>query len=294
MQRTLELARQVASTEANLLLLGESGTGKSLLARAVHAWSRRAGRPLAVVSCPALAAQLLESELFGHLRGAFTGAVRDNPGRLARCEGGTLVLDEIGDLPLAIQPKLLRFIQDREYEPVGDPATRRADVRLIAATNVDLQEAVAAGRFREDLYYRLSVVPLTVPPLRARREDVLPLARRMLECFAGLHHRLLRGFTPEAEQALQAHRWPGNVRELRNLVERAAILVRGEWVTAADLPGLVAADVPPQLGDRLPLRQVEELHIRRVLAATGSLQEAADVLGIDQATLWRRRRQYGI
>ncbi|MEW6753714.1 MAG: sigma 54-interacting transcriptional regulator [Candidatus Latescibacterota bacterium] len=213
MQRTLELARQLARTEATVLLRGESGTGKSYLARAVHAWSGRAERPLAVLSCPTLSAELLESELFGHVRGAFTGAVRDNPGRIARVEGGTLVLDEIGDLPLSIQPKLLRFLQDREYERVGDPVTRRADVRLIAATHVDLEAAVAAGRFREDLFYRLNVVPLTVPPLRDRPEDIPLLAAHLLAFFGQTHHRLLYGFTPPALEALQAHPWPGNVRE---------------------------------------------------------------------------------
>jgi NtrC-family two-component system response regulator AlgB len=237
----------------------------------------------------------LESELFGHVKGAFTGAVRDHAGRIAACEGGTLLLDEIGDLPSPLQPKLLRFIQEREYESVGGGMTRKADVRLMAATNVDLEQAVREGRFREDLYYRLNVVPIVVPPLRERLEDVVPLAERLLAFFGRSSHRVFLGFTDEAKAALRSHPWPGNVRELRNVVERASILCRTESVGLESLPEAMAGDAATaRPGDLLSLDRLEEQHIRRVLATTRSLQEAADILGIDQATLWRRRKKYGI
>jgi NtrC-family two-component system response regulator AlgB len=295
MRRTLDLAHQVARSEAVVLLRGENGTGKSVLARAMHGWSQRAEKPFAVVSCPALPADLLESELFGHVKGAFTGAVRDHAGRIAACEGGTLLLDEIGDLPSPLQPKLLRFIQEREYESVGGGMTRKADVRLMAATNVDLEQAVREGRFREDLYYRLNVVPIVVPPLRERLEDVVPLAERLLAFFGRSSHRVFLGFTDEAKAALRSHPWPGNVRELRNVVERASILCRTESVGLESLPEAMAGDAATaRPGDLLSLDRLEEQHIRRVLATTRSLQEAADILGIDQATLWRRRKKYGI
>jgi NtrC-family two-component system response regulator AlgB len=266
-----------------------------VLAKSIHAWSPRAHKPLGIVSCPALSPELLESELFGHVKGAFTGAVRDNPGRIAACEGGTLLLDEIGDLPLSLQPKLLRFIQDHEFERVGDPHTRKADVRILAATNADLEQAVREGRFREDLYYRLNVIPVDLPPLRERPEDVELLAQTMLGFFAAQNHKTFRGFSEGAMSALRGYAWPGNIRELRNVVERAAILCPGEAVGVEHLPQSISPRPPAvQIGDRVPLAQIEETHIRRVLAETKSLQDAAEVLGIDQATLWRKRKQYGI
>ena len=295
MQKAVETARLAAAAEATVLLCGESGTGKTVLARAIHGWSGRAAKPFGLVSCPSFPPDLLESELFGHVKGAFTGAVRDNPGRIAATEGGTLVLDEIGDLPLALQPKLLRFVQDREYERLGDTVTRRADVRLVAATNADLAAAVKEGRFREDLYFRLSVIPIEVPPLRERPGDVAGLAERLLAFHARNNHRSFLGFTDEALAALVAYRWPGNVRELSNAVERAAILCRGERIGRECLPeNLLPADAEAKIGDKVSLEKIEESHIRRVLASSRSLQEAADVLGIDQATLWRRRKRYGI
>jgi NtrC-family two-component system response regulator AlgB len=295
MQRAMELTRQVAPTDAPVLLRGESGTGKTVLARAIHGWSRRSENPFSVVSCPSLPMELLESEMFGHVKGAFTGAVRDNPGRIASCEGGTLFLDEIGDLPLSLQPKLLRFLQDREFERLGDPSMRKADVRIITATNRDLEEEVRAGRFREDLFYRLNVIQIEIPPLRERTEDISPIAEHLLVFYGRLYHRRFLGFSEEALAALRAYPWPGNLRELRNVVERASILCPTDRVGVEHLPSTLSPrGVPLKIGDRIPLERVEEEHIRRIIASSKSLQEAADILGIDQATLWRRRKQYGI
>lgn len=292
-QRAVNLARQVAKSDASVLIRGESGTGKGVLARAIHAWSDRAERPFSVISCPSLSAELLESELFGHVRGAFTGAARDNPGRIAASEGGTLLLDEIGDLPLPLQPKLLRFLQDREYERVGDAITRRADVRVIAATNLDLEEAVRAGRFREDLLYRLNVIQIDLPPLRQRAEDILPLAEKLLASLR--RQKNILGFTKEVAAALRNSAWPGNLRELRNVIERAVILCQGDRIGLEHLPSnLSPQSHPPTVGDLVPLSQIEEEHIRRVLAAIPSLEEAARVLDLDPATLWRKRKKYGL
>jgi NtrC-family two-component system response regulator AlgB len=301
MLRAIDLARQVAASDATVLIRGESGTGKGVLARAIHEWSNRADKPFAIVSCPALSPQLLESELFGHVKGAFTGAVRDNPGRIAATAGGTLFLDEIGDLPLALQPKLLRFVQDREYERVGDTVVRHADARLVTATNVDLTAAVRDGRFREDLLYRINVIQIDVPPLRERPEDIVALAERLL-AHLNRGRQPLAGFTDEAIAALRAYSWPGNVRELRNAIERGVILCRGDRVGVEQLPaniggsatGRGAAAAPAAVGDRVPLEALEEAHIRRILTTTASLDEAAEVLGIDTATLYRRRKKYRI
>ncbi|MGA2230911.1 MAG: sigma-54 dependent transcriptional regulator [Tepidisphaeraceae bacterium] len=296
MQRAVNLARQVAKSDATVLIRGESGVGKGVLARAIHAWSPRASQPLATVSCPALSAQLLESELFGHVRGAFTGAVRDNPGRIAACDGGTLFLDEIGDLPLELQPKLLRFVQDREYERVGESITRRANVRMLTATNIDLDKAVINGKFREDLLYRIRVIQIDLPPLRERPGDILDLAARFIAELGGAR---AAGVTDQAADALRQYAWPGNVRELHNVIERALILSQGQRIGVEHLPASFISSTatptsPATAGDLVPLEKLEEIHIRRILARTKSLEEAAEVLGIDLATLWRRRKKYGI
>ncbi len=295
MQRALVDARSAADSEATILLTGESGTGKSMLARSLHVWSQRGSGPFVTVSCPTIPSELFESELFGHSRGAFTGAVRDVHGRVAEADGGTLFLDEIGELPHSVQSKLLRFLQDRGYERVGDPATHTANVRLVAATNRDLEAGVASGAFREDLYYRLNVITIELPPLRERREDIPALAAQFLHQFALQNRRSVSGITPAAMDMLVTAPWPGNIRELRNAIERAVILGTDALIDVHSfLPAVRDAVRTPAAGDPLTLEALQEVHIRRVIASAGSLQEAATILGIDQATLWRKRKQYEI
>lgn len=296
MNRVVELARQVSVSDAVVFLRGPSGTGKTVLARLIHRWSRRSEKPFGVISCPSLNSELLESDLFGHVKGAFTGALRDNPGRVASCEGGSLFLDEIGDLPLSIQPKLLRFLQEWEYERVGDQRTRKADVRLIAATNADLELSVEAGRFRQDLYYRLNVFQITLPALSERPGDIGMLAENILSFFNIQNHKAIQGFTPEALDILGNYAWPGNIRELRNVIERAVILCSTETIGPELLPESMAATFrqPSGAGGPMRLEAIEELHIRKVLASTASLLEASEILGINKATLWRKRKQYGL
>ena len=294
-RRVVETARQVAGGDATVLLLGESGTGKGVLARAIHDWSARRTRVFAVVHSPSLPSELFESELFGHARGSFTGALRANAGRIASAHGGTLFLDEIGDLPLAAQPKLLRFIQDRVYQRIGEATERDADVRIIAATNHDLGLAVREGRFRDDLYYRLNVVEITLPPLRRRPADIVPLARRFLDFYSVKYDKSISGFAQEGEAMLRRHAWPGNIRELQNTIERAVILSGGQRIDAAHLALRYDGAHPgPQIGDLIDLKAMEAEHIRRVIRVSASLDEAAETLGIDPATLWRKRRKYGL
>ena len=295
MQAALEVAFRVAASDATVLLSGESGTGKGVVAREIHARSLRAARPFVTVHSPSLSGELLESELFGHARGAFTGAVSDTEGKVAVAEGGTLFLDEIGDLPPAVQPKLLRLLQERAFERVGETRTRKADVRILAATNRDLKAEAAAGRFREDLYYRLNVIEVTLPPLRRRPHDVRPMAEHLLRFFARQTGKPVTAFTEEALAAVQRYPWPGNVRELRNAVERGVILSTGPEVGLTDLPAQLVG--PParrvEVGGAVTLDDLEAEHIRRVLAASPSLDEAAQTLGIDPSTLYRKRKKLG-
>jgi two-component system, NtrC family, response regulator AlgB len=291
MQKAIGIANKAAGSEATVLLLGESGTGKSVLARAMHERSARARAAFITVSCPSLSRDLLESELFGHVKGAFTGAHMDTIGKVAAAEGGTLFLDEIGDLPPEIQAKLLRLLQEREYERVGDTRARRADVRIISATSRNVNEAVAQGRFREDLFYRLNVITITLPPLRDRLVDLPRIANKQLRFFATRSGRAAMQFSPDALSALQRYSWPGNLRELRNVIERAAILADDDWIEPNDLADIATTPQEPRIGGPATLSELENEHIRRVLANSRTIEEAAQTLGIDPATLYRRKKK---
>jgi NtrC-family two-component system response regulator AlgB len=294
MRATLDLAARAASSGATVLLLGENGTGKGVLARWLHARSPRADGPFVTVSCPTLTEELLAGELFGHVKGAFTGALRDREGRLEAAHGGTLFLDEISEISPGLQAKLLRFLEEKQFERLGENRTRRADVRVLAATNRDLQEEVRAGRFREDLFFRLNVMQILLPPLRERREDIPLLARRFLDFFARQLRRPAPELSPAALQALLAYSWPGNIRELRNALERAVILWPSRVIEPEALPVQMVPRTPslPVLGGNHSLEQIEREHILRVLARTATIEEAAQVLGIDPSTLWRKRKKY--
>ncbi|NNC87124.1 MAG: sigma-54-dependent Fis family transcriptional regulator [Akkermansiaceae bacterium] len=301
MKESLDVLFRAAPTPATILILGESGTGKSVVARAVHERSHLAEKPFVTVSCPSLSKELLESELFGHVRGAFTGAVKDKWGKVHAADGGTLFLDEIGELPPEIQPKLLRLLQEREYERVGESTTRQAKVRVVAATNRNLAQLVEEGSFREDLYYRLNVITVEMPPLRNRPADLMGFAESYAEFFAGQIGRELNGFAPDAKARLMSYPWPGNLRELRNVTERAVILCPGDGIAAKDLSGLGEAAAPGALngeslmaGGDVTIEEIEEAHIRRVLERCGTMKEAAETLGINKATLYRKRQKLGL
>lgn len=289
---------RAAGTSASILILGESGTGKSVIAREIHDRSHLRDKPFVTVSCPSLSKELLESVLFGHMKGSFTGAVRDTWGKVHAADGGTLFLDEIGELPMEIQPKLLRLLQELEYERLGENKVRSAHVRVIAATNRDLKAGILAGTFREDLFYRLNVISVTVPPLRKRLADLESFAKNYLDFFVGQLGRKLEGFSAAGRAALMNHPWPGNLRELRNAIERAAILARGSEIEAEDLPrptaGITSDAAGLSLGGEHTLDEVERTHLTQVLVWAPSLQDAASVLGIDKATLYRKRKLYGI
>jgi NtrC-family two-component system response regulator AlgB len=295
-QRVFEIAFKAAETTATILILGPSGTGKNVLAREIHRRSAQRDRPFVTVNCPSLSKELLESELFGHVKGAFTSAVQDTLGKVAAAEGGTLFLDEIGEMPLEIQPKLLRLLQDREYERVGEARPRRANVRVIAASNRDLATEIKTGRFRQDLFYRLNVITVALPGLHERPGDLLRLAARGLEFFSRHMGKKLRSLSPEVTAAFRAYAWPGNLRELRNMVERAVILANGEVLTLADLPEEFSRRLDPsvQVGARVSLEALEAEHVRRILAVSATLEDAARTLGIDPATLYRKRQKLGL
>jgi two-component system response regulator HydG len=303
MRRVLEQVRKVATTGATVLVLGESGTGKELVARAIHDASPRREAPFVSISCAAIPEGLLESELFGHERGAFTGAIRRMLGRFELAQGGTLFLDEVGEIPPAVQVKLLRVLQERQFERVGGEETVDVDVRVVSATNRDLEALVRAGRFREDLFYRLNVVPITLPPLRDRPGDVEELARFFVSRLGSRVGRKVKGIAPEALELLRRHRWPGNVRELENVIEQALVFADGELVRPQDLPeGLRKAPPAPALpvpsGDRSLTEILEDLEKELILAAYERARhvkaETARLLGIKPSALYYKLEKYGI
>ncbi len=309
MQAIFKTVRAVADTRTTVLVTGESGTGKTVVARALHAMSSRRNGPFVEVNCGAMPETLLESELFGHVRGSFTGAHRDKPGKFEAAHGGTIFLDEIGTSSPAFQVRLLRVLQDRIVERVGDNKTIETDVRIVLATNLDLEAAVKDGRFREDLYYRINVVAIEMPPLRQRPDDIPPLAIHFLRRFAHDHGKPVERFSPRALQILQQARWPGNVRQLENVVERAVVFAQGAVVEPADLPpnlvptaGTATAGVDPVAlpgGDPLPLRDSLGLAEKQLLEqalvhCSGNRERAARVLDINRSTLFAKLRRYGI
>ncbi len=297
MQRVLDTAHQVARSDATVLLTGESGTGKNVLAAAMHRWSARASGPFVTIACTTLAEHLLESELFGHVRGAFTGAWKDKPGRLEAAEGGTVFLDEVGELSADLQAKLLRFIEEHRFERVGGSETVAVDARILAATNRDLETEVAAGRFRQDLFFRLHVVGIRLPALRERREDLAALTAHILAALCTRHNRGRLALGDDVGPALAAYAWPGNVRELVNALERAVVLARGDTIRAEDLPDrLLAPPASPSAAAKaeLSLEELKRRHIQSVLADSATLEEAAARLGINPTTLWRQRKRYGL
>jgi two-component system, NtrC family, response regulator HydG len=296
MQRVYGMATQVAPTRASVLITGESGTGKGELARAIHALSPRAQAPFVALHCSALAESLLESELFGHEKGAFTGADRRRIGRFEQADGGTLFLDEIGEIPAATQVKLLRVLQEKTLERVGGNELVRVDIRLVAATNKDLATEVREQRFREDLYYRLNVVHIEMPPLRLRGQDVIALAEHFLRKFARENQRQIHGLSAAARSKISAHRWPGNVRELENAMERAVVFTTGDTVEADALPFDAAPDTFD--GIRIPGSTLAELEKHAILAtleaAHGSTSRAAEILDISVRTIQYRLHEYGV
>ncbi|MGE5218670.1 MAG: sigma-54-dependent transcriptional regulator [Chloroflexota bacterium] len=298
MVEVISLVQRVAPSEATVLIRGESGTGKELIAKAIHYASLRAARPLVRVNCAALPENLLESELFGHEKGSFTGAVASRKGRFELADTGTLFLDEIGDLPLHLQAKLLRVLQEREFERVGSSQPIKVNVRILSATHRDLESLLRAGQFREDLYYRLNVVTILVPPLRERRQDLPSLMDHFLKVFAAKNGKTLRGFSREARDALLRYDYPGNVRELENLIERAVVLSRGDLIGQGDLPLTVEApeasgEPPAQL--TAAVEGLERRMIKNALARAGGVQtRAADLLGVTERALRYKLKKYGL
>jgi two-component system NtrC family response regulator len=296
MLQVCRMIEKVAPTDATTLLLGESGTGKEVLARALHSLSRRISKGFVAINCAAIPENLLESELFGYERGAFTGAVKQTPGKIEHADGGTLFLDEIGDMPLSLQSKLLRFLQERVVERVGGREEIPVDVRVVCATNQNLDVAIREGRFREDLYYRISEITIRIPPLRERNGGCrILLARTLLERFAGQHRRQFRGFSPDAQNAIENYAWPGNVRELENKLKGAVIMAEGRYVTAADMGLATDGEQRPNVNLREIRKEAETLAIRNALAyADGNISKTAQLLGVTRPTLYDLLEKYGI
>jgi len=299
MKEVFDLVNRVSQAMANVLITGESGSGKEMVARAIHQGGPRAGKPFIAINCTAIPETLLESELFGHAKGSFTGAIQRKRGLFEEAEGGTLFLDEIGDMNVSLQSKLLRVIQERKVRAVGDNVARDVDVRIIAATHKDLKAAIKDGRFREDLYYRLSVIPILIPPLRNRKEDIPLLAEHFLHKYAAANHSKVKGFTKRAMAKLMNLRWEGNVRELENVVERAVVLSTQPLIDEADIP-TPETQSPEQFfatatGDFPTIEQLERRYMGLVLEKTGGRKDkAAQILGINRRTLYRKEREYGL
>jgi len=301
MQRVYELLDQVSATDAGVLLTGESGTGKELVAREIHNRSKRANAPFVTINCAAIPEQLLESELFGHAKGAFTDARQDRAGLFQQAHGGTLFLDEIGEMAIALQPKLLRAVQERKIRPVGAESEISVDVRLIAATNRDLEDMVEAKQFREDLYYRIDVIHIPLPPLRARGGDVLLLADHFLEHHATVFNKKVLSLSSAVAERMMSYDWPGNVRELANCIERAVALTHFEELQVEDLPDKIRTARPhsqlsgTELAELLTLEEVERRHVLRVLSACdGNRTDAAKMLDLDRKTLYRKLLRWGV
>ncbi len=294
MQPILRLMERIGPSDANALITGEHGTGKEVVAAWLHAASPRAARPMVTVNLGGLSEGVFESELFGHTKGAFTDAKADRVGRFELADGGTLFLDEIANLSMAQQAKLLRVLQEGEFERVGSSRSRRVDVRILAATNADVRAEVAAGKFREDLFFRLNTVEIHLPPLRERRDDIPALAGHFLKQFAARYRRPVTGFSPDGMRALLAYAWPGNVRELAHAIERATLLAEGDAVTAADLNFRSATDAAPKL-DEMSLEDVERALITKALARhEGNVSLAAQALGLSRSALYRRLQRHGL
>ncbi len=299
MIEVFDLISRVAQANANVLITGESGTGKELVARAIHQSGSRTNKPFIAINCTAIPEALLESELFGHAKGSFTGAVAKKIGLFEEANGGTLFLDEIGDMNTSLQAKLLRVIQERKIRPVGDNETRDIDVRIIAATHKDLKAAIKEGNFREDLYYRLSVIPIVIPPLRHRKEDIPLLAEHFLKKYAAMNSSIVKGFTPEAIQKLLGMRWEGNVRELENVIERAVVLTTGSMIDSKDIPSSDTNNFDSFYSNSIQtlpdLAELEKRYIHFVLEKTGGRKDkTSQILGINRRTLYRKQKEYGM